>query len=167
MGKYDEDRLCQGIYHWFSVQYPKFSGYLHHLSNERKTDVKVSSKGKYYSPSGKKLQAMGQQKGMPDYGLFIPNQHYGALFFEVKVIYKNFDYDTGKQKETKTYPSADQREKLLDLYKAGYAVDVVWTLREAETLIKNYMNHRYDPSEYFLGMIEREEKKPEETNGSS
>lgn len=156
MGKYDEDRLCQGIYHWFGIQYPKIKEFMHHLSNERNTAVKLSKNGRYYSPAGKKLQAMGQQKGMPDYVLFVPVDPYPGLFFEVKVIHKSFDYESGKQIKNKTYPNEDQRKKLVSLYEMGYAVDVVWTLRQAIDLVSSYMKGEYEPSEYFTGMLQRE-----------
>lgn len=58
-----------------------------HVANERKTSIKRSRSGNFYSPDGNKLKQMGVKKGIQDILIFDPRCGHHGLAIELKVGY--------------------------------------------------------------------------------
>lgn len=76
-----EDNLTKSV-----AKYLDARGVLYtHVANELKANVKVSSKGVRYSPTGNKLKEMGKKSGVPDMLIFEARKGFNGLAIELKV----------------------------------------------------------------------------------
>lgn len=107
-----------------------------HIANERKTAVKVSRKGKFYTPEGNKLKAMGVLAGIPDNLIFNLN-----LAIELKV--KN------------NYPSPDQYAMMEKLETCGWNCFYTRSLDEALKIIETYIEGKSIKSKKFKPVWEQ------------
>lgn len=96
-----------------------------HVGNERKTKVKVSKSGKFYTPEGNAMRKKGVKKGVPDILIFDPRGGYGGLAIELKIDYNK--------------PSEHQKEWLKNLQHVGWKV--LWSndLDEVLETIDEYL----------------------------
>lgn len=108
----------QAVVEWAAWQKGKYPGLanLYHVPNE----------GKRSKMAGGIAKSIGLQSGVPDLILDWPSGIYHGLRIEMKY---------GKNK-----PTAQQKDWLHRLQKAGYAVAVCWSAQEAIALISRYMN---------------------------
>lgn len=104
-----------------------------HITNEAKLERKSyidkkTGKTRWYCPGGKKLNAMGREKGFPDFFLFVPTEQYHGLAIELKR--KDF-------KMPKSY--SNQYYWLVKLRVNGYEGRFAFGWEHAKEIIENYL----------------------------
>lgn len=127
---YQEDNLTIAVSTYLRMQYPKIL--FTHIANERQTTVKISKRGKYYTPRGNKLKRMGVCAGMPDIMIFSPKTNK-----EGRII------KCGCAIELKIKPNSltdNQKACLEKLKEAGWKTCLCYTFDEAQAEIDEYLN---------------------------
>jgi hypothetical protein len=74
--KYPEHELQKNCLTWFKMQYPKYSGLIFHIPNERKQSPQAGARAK----------AIGTLAGVADVFLSVPNEAYHGFYIEFKSI---------------------------------------------------------------------------------
>jgi hypothetical protein len=97
-----------------------------HPANERKTRIATDSKGRRFSPEGKKLSMKGVMKGVPDIIILNSRKGYNGMAIELKA--------------KRNKPSPEQIEFLTKMKDAGWFVYVSNSLDEVIDLIDWYFN---------------------------
>ena len=97
-----------------------------HPANERRTAIATDSRGRRYSPEGRKLQAKGVKKGVPDVMVMNQRKGYNGLAIELKA--------------KRNKPTEDQLIYLGKLRGIGWFVYVSNSLDETLDLIEWYFN---------------------------
>ena len=109
-----------------------------HPANERKTKLIQKKNGKFWTPEGTKLKAMGVKAGVPDVMIFKtkwrPFNRAGenslGLAIELKAVYAN-----GK----KNYPSKEQKEWMAYLKEIGWEVHVAYDFDTLKKIVDEYV----------------------------
>lgn len=123
-----ETSIHKAIIQWLKLQKYNnrpLSDYVHHSPNGGFRYKKQNSKGKYYSPEGKKLKDMGTQKGYPDLLMDIPKGEYHGLRIELK--------------NENGVLSPEQKERLILLNEQGYYAFVGDDIESIIATIQGYL----------------------------
>lgn len=128
-----EDDLQEAVAKYLNYQYPKILWC--HIANERQTEVKISKKGKAYTPRGSKLKRMGVRAGMPDIMVFerrristlgnVLLEDFSGLAIELKI-------KGGKIQDS-------QWKVLEQLGEAGWSTNICYSFDEAKEVIDAYL----------------------------
>ncbi len=137
-----EDKLQTMCIERFDMAYPELSKMLIHVPNQRKCKVRISAKGKPYSPERILLARMGQRDGVSDLILLIKNSKHGNLCIEVKLrkgdIYR-ID-NKNKMVDRTTYQSKEQHEWELNAMTYGNKYVICRSVDEFMKEVNEYLN---------------------------
>lgn len=114
--KHPEEALQTSVIQWFRLTHPKLSAMLVHIPNGQNVGV----------VRGRKLKAMGLQKGFPDLFLYVPRGTFHGLAIELKA--------------DKGVLSAEQKIYLEALCEQGYLAVVCYGFEDTQALIKRYLS---------------------------
>lgn len=124
-----ESELQKGVVKWFKYQYPNALAF--HCPNGMKREkIQDVKSGKWYSPDGKALKAMGVLPGVMDW-----------LICVSKITPDGF-YITGFAIELKTKTgklSQDQKDRIEDFRKHGWLVGVINSSDDFIEKVNKYM----------------------------
>ena len=109
-----------------------------HPANERKTKLIQKKNGKFWTPEGTKLKAMGVKPGVPDVMIFKPKWkligndqvRISGLAIELKAVYAN---------KKKNYPTPQQKEWMQYLEQVGWEVHVAYDFDTVKKIVDEYV----------------------------
>ena len=135
-----EDRLTIACKNYMALKHPNVIYF--HVANERKTS----------KMRGGKLKRMGVLAGVVDCFVDAQVNGFGGLRIELKDKTVK-DVKDGKPIYELKYPTAEQKEFLQRSHKAGYAVNVCWSIDDFMDTVDSYFDGSFAPCDYVNKLL--------------
>ena len=121
-----EKQIHKQITDFMKIQYPKL------IFNTDSSGIKLSI------GQATQMKKLRSSNGFPDITIYEPNKYFNGLFLEVKKETPYKKNGTLKKNEH----LQEQFEMHQELIKRGYFVLFVWTLKQAQNILKDYLNDK-------------------------
>jgi len=121
-----EKKIHKQITDFIKIQYPKL------IFNTDSSGIKLSI------GQATQMKKLRSSNGFPDITIYEANKYFNGLFLEVKKETPYKKNGTLKKNEH----LQEQFEMHQELIKRGYFVQFVWTLKQAQNILKDYLNDK-------------------------